>query len=160
EIELLGETFNSAIMSLKRTDEERQQIDKAKTGFICVSSHELRSPMTPVKAQLQMLLRGYLGKINSKQKDALEIIHRNIDRLDRIIVDLLEISRIEAARLKFTFSKVDVAKEISRTVDEMRAYLPDKKAEISVELQKLPHITADPDRLAQVLRNLLTNAIK
>src|SRR6185295_10645975 len=120
------ETFNRAISSLQHTEKERQQIDRAKTGFLCVSSHELRSPMTPVKAQLQMLLKGYLGKLSKQQKEALEVVHRNVDRLDKIIVDLLEISRIEAARLKFEFKTVNVSDEIRKVVNEMSAYLPEK----------------------------------
>ena len=98
ELEELGDAFNKTTEALGLTEEERRQIDRTKTRFLSITSHELRSPMTPMKAQLQMLLGGYFGKLTKKQKDSVDIILRNTDRLDHIIVDFLEISRIESAR--------------------------------------------------------------
>ena len=100
----LGETFNKTITALSQTKSERKGIESAKTRFLSITSHELRSPMTPLKAQLQMLEGEYFGALNEKQKEAVSIVIRNADHLDRIIVDFLEISRIEAARLKFLFN--------------------------------------------------------
>jgi signal transduction histidine kinase len=108
EISELGNAFNLTTAALGRLEKERKEIDNAKTEFLSITSHELRSPMTPMKAQLQMLQEGYFGKLNKKQKESLDIITRNSDRLDNIIVDFLEISRIEAARLKFNFKETDI----------------------------------------------------
>lgn len=160
EIQQLAESFNSTIERLENMDNERKQLDKAKTEFLSITSHELRSPMTPMRAQLQMVLGDYFGKLNSEQRSALEIVLSNTERLDKIIVDFLEISRIEAARLKFNFVKVDLTKTINYVIEEAKAFMPEKKIKIEAEIGKLPVIEVDPDRISQVLRNLLINAIK
>lgn len=160
ELEELGQSFNKTIEILGNIDKEKNQIDKAKTEFLSITSHELRSPMTPMKAQLQMILGNYYGKLNKKQIDSLKIILNNTERLDRIIVDFLEISRIEAARLKFNFTKVNLSSTVKSVAEEMKEFMPEKKIRIITKIGKIPVIEADPDRVSQVLRNLINNAIK
>ena len=160
EIEELGRAFNHTTEALAKLEEERREIDDAKTEFLSITSHELRSPITPMKAQLQMLEQGYFGKLNKKQKESLEIIIRNTDRLDNIIMDFLEISRIEAARLKFNFREIDITETLSETVKFMEGFAKEKNIKLVLKYDKLPIIEADPDRISQVLRNLINNAIK
>ena len=160
ELERLGEAFNKAAKSLARIKEERREIDSAKTEFLSITSHELRSPITPMKAQLQMLEQGYLGKLTKKQKESLSIIIRNTDRLDNIIMDFLEISRIEAARLKFDFRMINLTETIIETTQFLEGFAKEKNIKLILDLDDLPTIEADPDRISQVLRNLITNAIK
>jgi len=160
ELEQLGNAFNKTTSALAKITEERREIDSAKTEFLSITSHELRTPITPMKAQLQMLEKDYFGKLTDKQKESLQIVIRNTDRLDNIIVDFLEISRIEAARLKFNFVKINLAETVIETVKFMEGYAKEKKINLVVNTDKLPIIEADPDRISQVLRNLLTNAIK
>jgi signal transduction histidine kinase len=160
EISELGNAFNLTTAALGRLEKERKEIDNAKTEFLSITSHELRSPMTPMKAQLQMLQEGYFGKLNKKQKESLDIITRNSDRLDNIIVDFLEISRIEAARLKFNFKETDITQIIDETTKFMEGFAKEKNIKLVVNIDKIPKIEADPDRLSQVLRNLIGNAIK
>jgi len=160
ELEVLGNSFNETAKVLEAMDVERKQLEKAKTEFLSITSHELRSPMTPMQAQLQMLMGEYYGKLNPKQKESLDIVVRNTKRLDNIIVDFLEISRIEAARLKFRFLKKDLTPYIKRLAREMAGFMPEKKVKIFTKIEKLPIISVDPDRVVQVLRNLINNAIK
>ncbi len=160
EFEELGNTFNRTVKTLENLDRERNEIDKAKTEFLSITSHELRSPMTPMKAQLQMILGDYFGKLNKEQRESLMIVLNNTERLDKIIVDFLEISRIEAARLKFNFVKADLTKTIESVINEMKGFMPEKKIKIESKIDKLPLIEVDPDRVSQVLRNLINNAIK
>jgi signal transduction histidine kinase len=160
ELEKLGDSLNKTIETLERTHEERKQIDDAKTQFLSITSHELRSPMTPMRAQLQMLEEGYFGQLNNKQKDAIDIILRNTERLDNIIQEFLEISRIETARLKFNFTKTNLRPYIKNLVEEMKGFAPEKNIEIVTRIKPLPTIEVDPDRAMQVLRNLLNNAKK
>ncbi|MBW2966749.1 HAMP domain-containing histidine kinase [Candidatus Woesearchaeota archaeon] len=160
ELEQFGNTLNKAIERLEKSDKEHKQLDQAKTKFLSITSHELRSPMTPMKAQLQMLMGNYFGKLNKKQKDSVDIVLRNTTRLDSIIEDFLEISRIEAARLKFKFIKTNLAGHINRLVNEMKGFMPEKNIKIITEIDKLPIIEVDPGRVMQVLRNLINNAIK
>ena len=160
EIQKLAEAFNKTTMALSRLEAERNELDTAKTDFLSITSHELRSPMTPMKAQLQMLHEGYFGKLSKKQKDSLRIITRNADRLDKIIVDFLEISRIEAARLKFNFRKINIIDTVKETVKFMQGFANEKNINFDLDLDEIPEIEADPDRISQVLRNLINNAIK
>ncbi len=160
ELEQLGKTIDKVIEVLKNRDLEHRQLDHAKTEFLSITSHELRSPMTPMKAQLQMLLEGYFGKLNKKQKESIDIVLRNTTRLDKIILDFLEISRIEAARLKFRFVKAQLKEYIERLVEEMKGFMPEKNIEIITGIGKLPVIEVDPDRVMQILRNLINNAKK
>jgi signal transduction histidine kinase len=160
EIEELAEAFNRTTASLGKLEAERKEIDNAKTEFLSITSHELRSPMTPMKAQLQMLEEEYFGKLEKKQKESLKIIIRNADRLDNIIVDFLEISRIEAARLKFNFEKTDLTQTIMDIVKFMEGFAKEKNIQLNVNISKLPIIDVDPDRVSQVFRNIINNAIK
>lgn len=160
ELEQLGKTLNQMAQSLDKLDLKHKQLEKAKTEFLSITSHELRSPMTPMKAQLQMLIKEYFGKLNEEQKKSLNIILKNADRLDKIIVDFLDISRLEAARLKFDFRKIDLTKTVNDTVEYMKAFDVAKKIKIVTKIDKLPIIEADSDRFSQILRNLIGNAIK
>ena len=160
EIGSLAGAFNRAIERVEKVEVEHKQVDRAKTEFMSITGHELRSPMTPMKAQLQMLKAGYFGKVPKAQVESLDIVLRNTERLDKIIVDMLEISRIEAARLKFEFKKTDLAVLARKLSEEMQSFMPEKKVRIRLNIGNLPEIEADPDRVTQVLRNLLTNAVK
>ncbi|PIO00091.1 hypothetical protein COT72_02925 [archaeon CG10_big_fil_rev_8_21_14_0_10_43_11] len=160
EIGNIAKNFNELVQILKNVDTQRTQLDNAKTEFLSITSHELRSPMTPMKAHLQMILEGYYGKINKEQKEALNIIIKNTNHLDTIIADFLEISRIEAARLKFKFVKTDITLIIQAVVEEMKNFIPEKNIHIKTELTHIPLFDFDPERISQVLRNLINNAIK
>jgi signal transduction histidine kinase len=160
EFREIGESFNSTLAALSKMEEEHDQIDKVKTEFLSITSHELRSPMTPMQAQLQMLLTGYYGALNFKQSESIEIVYRNARRLDNIIQDFLEISRIEAARLKFNFIKTSLEPHILNLVKEMKGFMANKNIKIETEISNLPVMEVDPDRIIQVLRNLVNNAIK
>jgi len=160
EMEELGHAFNRTTAALGKMAEERKEIDSAKSEFLSITSHELRSPMTPMKAQLQMLQNEYFGKLANAQKNSLNIVLRNADRLDKIIVDFLEISRIEAARLKFVFEETNLEEIIQETVDLMKGSAKEKNVKLKVNVEKLPIIKVDSDRVSQVLRNLIDNAIK
>ena len=160
ELGKLGTAFNETAKSLGQVQKEHRQLERAKTEFLSITSHELRSPMTPMKAQLQMLKKSYFGKLNKKQTEAVDIVLRNTSRLDSIIMDFLEISRIEAARLKFRFVKTSLTGHIKRLADEMQGFLPEKNIEIVIKIAKMPVIKVDPDRVMQVLRNLINNAKK
>jgi signal transduction histidine kinase len=160
ELAQLSEALNRSALALSKMEEERLQLDKAKSEFLSITSHELRTPITPLKAQLQMLQQEYFGKLTEKQKESLDIILRNAERLNKIIEDFLEISRIEAARLKFAFRKTDLRETIKETIGGMEGFAREKNITLVTTHNELPIIEIDPDRVSQVLRNLVHNAIK
>jgi signal transduction histidine kinase len=160
EIAELGDALNMSAIALGKMKEERKQLDKAKSEFISMTSHELRTPITPLKAQIQMLQRQYFGKLTEKQKNSLHIVLKNTERLSNMIEDFLEVSRIEAARLKFNFRKTNLKETIYETIDLMAGFAKEKKIKLVSNIKALPTIEVDPDRVSQVLRNLIHNAIK
>jgi signal transduction histidine kinase len=160
EFEALGRAFNKSAIALGKMDEERKQLEKTKSEFISITSHELRTPITPLKAQLQMLYKQYYGVLSEKQRQSLLMILKNTDRLSKIIEDFLEISRIEAARLKFVFKKTDIRETVYETVNLMEEFAKEKNIVFEINMSKLPIINVDPDRVCQVLKNLCHNAVK
>jgi signal transduction histidine kinase len=160
ELAQLSDALNRSALALSKMEDERNNLDRSKSEFLSITSHELRTPITPLKAQLQMLQQEYFGKLTDKQKESLTIILRNTERLNKIIEDFLEISRIEAARLKFAFRKTDLHDTIKETIEFMTGFAKEKNIQLYSEVGSLPLIEIDPDRISQVLRNLVHNAIK
>ncbi len=160
EIEILSKTINKTISSLKKVEEYRKDLDKAKIDFLSITSHELRNPLTPMKIQLQMLENEYFGKLTEKQKESIGLIIKNSDRLDKLICDFQEISRIESARLSFNFNEIDISETVKETVKFMDSLAKEKNIKLESYIGIIPSIQADPDRISQVLRNLINNAIK
>jgi hypothetical protein len=107
-----------------------------------------------------MLKEEYFGKLTTKQYNSIDIVLRNTERLDKIIMDLLEVSRIEAARLRFNFVKTNLTEHIRRLFDEMSLFMVEKNIQLVPNLEHLPEIECDPDRVMQILRNLLENSMK
>ncbi|MBI2856251.1 MAG: hypothetical protein HYX93_05325 [Chloroflexi bacterium] len=132
-----------------------------KTEFISIVSHELRTPLTSIKGYVDLVLDGDAGEINELQRESLEVVQQDTDRLAALISDLLDVSRIESGRLTLQLQSLKIGEMIERVVASLRTQLGDK--EMHVEVDPGPaSITfkGDEDRLTQVLTNLLGNAIK
>ena len=160
ELEKLSRAFNKSAIALGIMDEEHKQLEKTKSEFLSMTSHELRTPITPLKVQLQMLYKQYYGKLTAKQQETLMNILKNTERLNNIIEDFLEISRIESARLKFVFKRTDLRETVYDTIKLMEGFAKEKNIQFVTEFGKLPIINVDSDRVSQVLKNLIHNAIK
>jgi len=137
------------------------KLDKIKSSFLNITSHELRTPMSAIKGYIQMMLKGNLGTINDEQKHSLEVILRNSNRLDRLIQDILDISRLESGTMKFITQKTDATKMVTEIAEIMQASADLKRIKINAETGiDVPELTIDKDRITQVVVNLLNNAIK
>lgn len=148
------------ITEKRRYERRLKELDKLKSDFVSNVSHELRTPLTAIKGSVDNMLDGLTGDLNEKQSRYLARIKSNTDRLARLINDLLDLSRIEAGiQLKRTnLSLLNVAKEVVESLGSMAA-----EKLISFDfLCADSNLTAwaDPDRVAEVLTNLLGNAIK
>lgn len=133
----------------------------AKSEFVSVVSHELRTPLTSVKTSLNLLARGAAGTIPDSILDLLEIALRNLDRLIRLVDDLLDLSRIESGRVVTKLVPISVDEAAVRAVDAVAAFAQEQQ--VSIELDDTDpdtQVMADADRLQQVIVNLLSNAIK
>ena len=138
-----------------------KKLDELKSSFLNVASHELRTPVTPIKGYLQMLLNQKIGSITEEQKKILKIIQRNTNRLDHLIQDILDISRLESDAMRFIPEKTDVKTMVEETVETMQSSADVKNIKINLELKDdIPELTIDKERIKQVIINLLNNAIK
>ena len=163
------------IKERKRTEEklrrsqtkiEQQNIqlkkaDRIKTDFLNVTSHELRTPMSSIKGYTQMISKQILGQTNDEQKKALDVILRNTNRLDALIQDILDVSRLESGMMKFITQKTDVTKMVKEITETMQASTDLKRIKINSDVQKeIPDLMIDQERIKQVLINIVDNAIK
>ena len=156
--------FRTAILNIlediSELNEKLKELDKLKDEFLNMTSHELKNPLTPVISYLDMLTKGSLGELSPKQKEALDIILRNTERLKRLIFDILDIAKLESKRMKFDMQKVDIVKIIKNSINDMQPFAEEKKIKIMGKIGRLPTSIGDENRLQQVLTNLLNNAIK
>ncbi|MHC1595443.1 MAG: sensor histidine kinase, partial [Candidatus Syntropharchaeales archaeon] len=139
---------------------ELKRADSLKTQFLSLISHELRTPITPMITQIQMILKGFFGDVTDEQRESLELILRSTQRLDRLIENILDISKMEAGVMKFAKSTADLN---ALTEDAIEIIMPralDKNIELTLKQDRIPPIALDKDRITQVLINLLSNAIK
>lgn len=137
------------------------EVDRMKSEFIATVSHELRTPMTSIKGSLGLVLGGASGELPADARDLLTIAQNNTDRLIRLINDILDISRIEAGKMEIRRVPLSVADAVKRAVQEMDGFARQRSIKVRTEIPEgLPRVMADPDRLEQVLVNLISNAVK
>jgi len=154
--------------NLKKTKEkiaiqnkDLQKLNDIKSAFLNITSHELRTPMSSIKGYVQMMLKGSLGEINEEQKSALEVVKRNATRLDNLIQDILDISRLESGTMKFAPEEVEIPVLINEIGETMKSSASLKQIIIKTEIKgEIPKLIIDKDRVKQVIINLLNNAIK
>lgn len=149
------------ITERKRIEHDRKEHDRLKSEFVVTVSHEMRTPLAIFKNVISNALAGVMGKINHKLRKNLEMANKTIDRLARIINDFLDMSKIEAGKMKLNFTQFDIQSVISDTVKAL-ATLADEK---NIELKTWPFnrrllVNADHDSMVRVLVNLIDNAIK
>lgn len=138
-----------------------KKLDQLKSNFLNVTSHELRTPMSAIKGYVQMTIKQKLGEITEEQKKALTTVLRNIDRLDHLIQDILDVSRLESGTMKFVSEKTDIKTMVGEAVATMQISADVKHMTIDIEIEdKIPELTIDQERIKQVMLNIINNAIK
>lgn len=144
-----------------RAKQAAEEANRAKDKFLSTVSHELRTPISTIKSLTQYLSMGVRGPVTDDQKDYLQRIEGAADYLDRLINDILDFARLETGSIETTLQTVHLGQAFQRVeslleVRFQKARLAYERALASSDLQ----VRADPDRLQQILLNLLTNAIK
>jgi len=149
------------ITQRKGAEEQLRETMKIKSQFISTVSHELRTPLASMKEAVAIVLDGIVGQVNDKQKNFLDIAERNIDRLARLINDVLDFQKLDSERMKFNMRENDitvVAEDVYRT---MAPFANKRFVNLSLDIEdRLPKAMFDSDRIIQVLTNLVSNAIK
>ncbi len=162
-VESVGRLVDHAAIAIEnaRLFQQVQLANQAKTEFVSFVSHELKQPMTSMKGYIDLMFKGIGGEVNEQQKQFLEVIRANVERMDRIVRDLLDVSRIESGRLKLEMDKV-VPEEI--VIEAVRAFekeIEAKDQELKVDMEPdLGLVWGDQGRIIQVLTNLVSNANK
>jgi PAS domain-containing protein/two-component sensor histidine kinase len=138
---------------------ERHDIERAKDEFISIVSHELRTPLTAIRCVLGMLASGALGPLPDEGQGMVEIAVANTDRLVRLINDILDIERIDSGTIETHPQSCDAAQLITRAIECVAQVAADAQVTLIAEGEPA-ELCADPDRVLQVLTNLISNAVK
>lgn len=138
-----------------------KELDFAKTNFIATVSHELKTPISSIKLSLQLLEKEQTGITNDEQKQLIESIKEDSQRLLKITGELLDISQLETGNIRLNIEKSNPYKIINYAVDAVKVQAEQKQIELIIETQNdVPEITADSEKTGWVLINFLTNAIR
>ncbi len=138
---------------------QRKLVERQQDEFVSIASHELRTPMTSIAAALGLLLAGGAKGLPPPATHLLEIAYANCGRLIRLINDILDIKKLEAGQMPFRFQRCDAHALLEKTIDANRSFA----GSVGLRLGAPPgpaHLYIDPDRFAQVITNLLSNALK
>ncbi len=161
EIEKLAENLAKSNDSLYVANEKLKELDRQKTEFVSIASHQLRSPLTAIKGYSSMLLEGSFGPVEDKAKGAIDVIYQSSQRLMTVIEDFLNITRIELGRMKYELSVFDLG-QIAQTViknQEPNVLKRGLKIEF-VDGTNNHQISADSGKVTQVVSNIVDNSIK
>lgn len=140
---------------------ELEQADRIRSRFLSHVSHELKTPLTSIKGFLQNLLDGLTGPVNEKQQRYLSRMLDNLDRLIRMIDDLLDQTRIQTGRLDLALADVDFPQCVAEAVEQLRPLMQAKQHQLEVRYPPAPlFVWGDRDRLIQIVTNLVQNAVK
>jgi len=146
---------------LEAANTQLKQMDRLKSKFLAHVSHELRTPLTSIVGFADNMLEGLVGSLNMKQEQYLTRIRANGTRLARMITDLLDLSRVEAGKLVLSFDHVALQTVVSDVIEQLLPLAIAKHLQIELRSPDPALLVwADPDRVSQILTNLLDNAIK
>src|SRR6185295_6218380 len=138
-----------------------REIDRVKSDFIATASHELRTPLTSVRMGVYLLLERAVGELTEKQVEVLSACREDCDRLDQLMRDLLDVSRIEAGESKPRLEPIKTRDLINDAIKEFRPQVESKGLDFSVEAAfDLPPVMADRSQVERVLSNLVVNAMR
>jgi two-component system, NtrC family, sensor histidine kinase KinB len=138
-----------------------REIDRLKSEFIATASHELRTPLTSVQMSVLLLLEGAAGGLTDKQQSLLRACREDCERLEKLMRDLLDLSKIEAGESAPHCTPVPLRDLIEGAADALRRRVEEKRVTLAVELSEgLPPVLADRPQIERVLSNLVTNALR
>lgn len=160
EVGGLVKSFNLMSSVMKEKIEQSKEIEKAKDEFLAMITHELKTPLVPIQGYSELLLDGTLGELTEEQKEKIRIMYESSLSLSQLIQDLLDVRRLELHQLKFEKVSADVNKIVNKAIEIMAPSAEKVGAKLIAQIQKPMKITCDPDRIVQVLTNLIKNSIR
>ncbi|HEY4518741.1 MAG TPA: HAMP domain-containing sensor histidine kinase [Candidatus Paceibacterota bacterium] len=147
---------------LKSTNEKLKELDKLKTEFVSMATHQLRSPLTAIKGYASMLLENSFGPVETKARGAVEIIFQSSQKLVQVIEDFLNITRIDLGTMKYEKIQFDFGALVNNVVTELKPNIEKRGLKFSLEIAPKTNfnLVGDSGKLSQVISNLIDNAIK
>jgi signal transduction histidine kinase len=156
------EDLQRTTSQLQAANKQLEQLDKAKSEFLSIASHQLYTPLTAIKGYLSMVQEKDFGEIPEKILPVIDILRQSSDRLIDLIRNLLDVSRIESGRLELSMESIDFVQMTRNLVTELTPNAQHKNLLLAfgVPSKPVPHVVGDAQRLRQVLLNIVDNAIK
>lgn len=161
--EIRGRQANESLArNLVIANERLQEVDKVKTEFVSIASHQMRSPLTTIRSYASTLLDGSFGKLPPEAREAIEHIHESTKSMAAAIDDFLNTSRIESGNLKYEDDEFDLGIEVARVMEDIKPFATERGLTVGLEsrLTEEAQVRADPGKVYQILHNLVHNAIK
>lgn len=163
-VAVIGIAIDNALLynQVQATNQKLKVLDRLKDEFVSLASHELRTPMTAIKSYLWLFLEDNKQALGEKQKMYIERAYTSTDRLITLVNDMLNVSRIESGRLIINRKPMNMVQLISEVVNEITPTAKEEKKEVfySPSPNETPFVEADPDKIKQVLLNLVGNSVK
>jgi len=153
---------DKATKELKIANIQLRKLDRAKSEFISIASHQLRTPLTVIKGYLSMIDQKDFGQVPAKLANPLDRVYKSTLRIIGLVEDLLNVSRIESGRMKFDFEMVDVNDLVKEVFDELEQHAKNKGLTFSYlkPTKNIPAVKLDRNKVREVIMNLMDNAIK
>lgn len=151
----------SFIVEKSRLYERLKELNELKSEFLGMAAHDLRNPIGVIKSYSELFLSGYVGEIDDKQRRILQNIYKNCENMINLVEDLLDVTAIQTGKLKLDRKEVDINQFLSNVYANAQIWAQAKSIDVNLNLSsELPTISFDPNRIEQVVNNLITNAIK
>jgi signal transduction histidine kinase len=157
----LEQRVTERTQDLQTANDRLQELDRLKSAFVSIVSHELRTPMTSIKGLIENMLDGLTGELAERQTFYLSRVKYNIERLTRMINDLLDLSRIEAGHVELQTTSIDTGSIAREVVELLQPMAEEKSLTLATNIiDPIPLIQGDRDKLIQIFTNLTNNALK
>ena len=156
------EELQAVTIRLANANTELKRLDLAKSEFISIASHQLRTPLTAIKGYVSLILEGSYGPVSATVQDILNKVYTVNNRMSQLVEDLLSISRIESGRVNYTFGPVQLEALVAEIVDVFFVMAKNKNITLKMKLPKvpLPALTLDGNKIKEVVSNLIDNGLK
>lgn len=162
-LEFKNDELTETEKDLRRANEELVNTETAKEEFLSMISHELKTPLTPLKMYAEMLLKiRSVGELNEKQLKAMKMILRSISQLELLVNDIFDVYKLDIGKLKLTKKVVQVASLVKENLSELGLLMQDKQIQFNAEIippSEKVNVLCDPRRIGQVLANLIKNSV-
>lgn len=156
------EQLQELTRELREANKKLKKLDEAKSEFISIASHQLRTPLSIIKGYISMIMEGDYGRVDKKLADPMSKIYISNERLIHLVDSLLDISRIESGKMQYEFAPVQLEEIVEGIVDDLKMRTDDKGLYLKfIRPEKpLPRVRADGSKIHEITMNLIDNAIK